>query len=71
MNSTASADSIASRTYAMESYDERDNKSAVAYSITYNLQAARQDAVRICQALELARGGFVPLHDGPRREDCL
>jgi len=31
------------RSYAKESYDERDNRSAVAYSITYNLQSARQD----------------------------
>lgn len=29
---------------SLEAYDERDNKSVVAYSIAYNLQAARQDA---------------------------
>lgn len=28
---------------ALEAYDERDNKSIVAYSVAYNMQAARQD----------------------------
>lgn len=36
-------DALQERSYAMEAYDERDNRSAVAYSITYNLQSARQD----------------------------
>lgn len=36
-------DVLERRSYANESYDESDNRSAVAYSITYNLQSARQD----------------------------
>lgn len=28
---------------ALEAYDERDNRSAVTYSVAYNMQAARQD----------------------------
>ncbi|HXQ39473.1 MAG TPA: hypothetical protein VN843_36075 [Anaerolineales bacterium] len=37
------ADVMQERSYATEAYDERDNRSAVAYSITYNLQSSRQD----------------------------
>lgn len=36
-------DSVAERGYAMEAYDERENRNAVIYSIAYNMQAARQD----------------------------
>lgn len=36
-------DVVDKRSFAMESYNEQDNRSAVAYSITYNMQSARQD----------------------------
>jgi hypothetical protein len=31
------------RSFALESYDERENRNAVIYSIAYNIQSARQD----------------------------
>jgi hypothetical protein len=37
------ADAVETRSFGLEAYDDRDNKSAVAYSIAYNYQAARQD----------------------------
>ncbi len=36
-------DVVNTRSYAREAYNEQDNKSAVAFSITYNLQSSRQD----------------------------
>lgn len=36
-------DSVNERSFAMEAYDERENRNAVIYSIAYNMQAARQD----------------------------
>ena len=36
-------DGLASRSLAVEAYDERDNRNAAVYSIAYNMQAARQD----------------------------
>lgn len=37
------SDSMFERSFAMEAYDERENKNAMLYTITYNMQAARQD----------------------------
>lgn len=37
------SDAMFERSFAMEAYDERENKNAMLYSITYNMQAARQD----------------------------
>lgn len=37
------SDVVATRTYANEAYDERDNRNALAFSIAYNVGAARQD----------------------------
>lgn len=37
------ADALGERAFSLESYDERENKNAVIYSIAYNMQAARQD----------------------------
>ncbi len=37
------ADSVQERSFSLESYDERENRNAVIYSIAYNMQAARQD----------------------------
>lgn len=36
-------DSVNERSFALEAYDERENRNAVIYSIAYNMQAARQD----------------------------
>ncbi len=36
-------DAVSERSFAMEAYDERENRNAVIYSIAYNMQAARQD----------------------------
>lgn len=36
-------DALAERSFAMEAYDERENRNAAVYSIAYNMQAARQD----------------------------
>lgn len=36
-------DSVSERSFALEAYDERENRNAVIYSIAYNMQAARQD----------------------------
>lgn len=40
---TGVADSFTKRSFGLEAYDEKDNRNAVAYSIAYNMQAARQD----------------------------
>ena len=37
------SDAMFERSFAMEAYDERENKNAMLYAITYNMQAARQD----------------------------
>lgn len=37
------ADGMSERSFALEAYDERENRNAVIYSIAYNYQAARQD----------------------------
>jgi hypothetical protein len=37
------ADAMFERSFSMEAYDERENKNAMLYTITYNMQAARQD----------------------------
>jgi hypothetical protein len=37
------SDSMFERSFALEAYDERENKNAMLYTITYNMQAARQD----------------------------
>lgn len=37
-------DGFAKRAAAFEAYDERDNRSAVVYSMAYNMRAGRQDA---------------------------
>jgi hypothetical protein len=37
------SDAMANRSFAMEAYDERENRNAVVYSIAYNMQSARQD----------------------------
>lgn len=37
------SDSVSDRSFALEAYDERENRNAVVYSIAYNYQAARQD----------------------------
>lgn len=36
-------DAMTERTFALEAYDERENRNAVIYSIAYNMQSARQD----------------------------
>ncbi len=36
-------DALSDRSFALEAYDERENRNAVIYSIAYNMQAARQD----------------------------
>jgi len=36
-------DAMANRSFALEAYDERENRNAVIYSIAYNMQSARQD----------------------------
>lgn len=36
-------DAMGERSFALEAYDERENRNAVIYSIAYNMQAARQD----------------------------
>lgn len=36
-------DAFAGRAFAMEAYDERENRNATIYSIAYNMQSARQD----------------------------
>ena len=36
-------DSFEKRSYSAEAYDDRDNQQSMIYSVTYNLQAARQD----------------------------
>lgn len=36
-------DSMADRAFALEAYDDRENRNAVIYSIAYNMQSARQD----------------------------
>jgi len=36
-------DSFAKRSFGLEAYDERENKNAMLYTITYNMQSARQD----------------------------
>lgn len=43
MESMNLPDVVSERSYATESYDNTDNRTAVAYSITYNLQSSRQD----------------------------
>ena len=37
------SDSLNERSFSLESYDDRENRNAVIYSIAYNYQAARQD----------------------------
>jgi len=37
------SDAMATRSYANEAYNEADNRSAVAFTIAYNLMASRQD----------------------------
>lgn len=37
------ADTVDGRSFALEAYDERENKNAVIYSMSYNMQASRQD----------------------------
>ncbi len=44
VNVTGLPDAVDSRSFSLESYDERENKNAVIYSMAYNMQAARQDA---------------------------
>jgi hypothetical protein len=36
-------DAMMDRAFALEAYDERENRNAVIYSIAYNMQSARQD----------------------------
>lgn len=36
-------DGYESRPFALEAYDDRDNRNAAIYSIAYNMQASRQD----------------------------
>lgn len=36
-------DVVSDRAFALEAYDERENRNAALYSIAYNMQAARQD----------------------------
>lgn len=36
-------DAFTGRAFAMEAYDERENRNATIYSIAYNMQSARQD----------------------------
>jgi hypothetical protein len=36
-------DMVEGRSFSLEAYDERENKNASIYSITYNMQSARQD----------------------------
>lgn len=43
VESYTTGDVVSERSYAMEAYNEQDNRSAVAYAITYNLQSSRQD----------------------------
>lgn len=43
MEAHGALDAVGERCYAMESYDERDNRSAVPFSIVYNMQSSRQD----------------------------
>jgi len=44
MESFRVSDMLSERSYAAEAYNEQDNRSAVPYSIVYNLQSSRQDA---------------------------
>lgn len=37
------SDAMFERSFALEAYDERENKNAMLYTITYNMQAARLD----------------------------
>lgn len=37
------SDALSNRAFALEAYDERENRNAVIYSIAYNMQSARQD----------------------------
>jgi hypothetical protein len=36
-------DAMSERSFALEAYDERENRNATIYSIAYNMQSARQD----------------------------
>lgn len=43
VNTYGLPDVVDARSFALEAYDERENKNAVIYSMAYNMQAARQD----------------------------
>ena len=43
VNNTGVLDAYDQRTISVEAYDERENKEASIYSVTYNMQAPRQD----------------------------
>lgn len=43
VQSVGLSDALGQRSFALEAYDERENRNAVIYSIAYNYQSARQD----------------------------